>query len=123
MKNPKTVRRAPRSTVSVEPISKAADSSLAQPKTNARRQVAEMHKDLSKNLHELLNSLWSAAVRIELAISEKTCPPKFRKTLKQLERCVEESMSIAARVSERVDLPTNEPSVAIRSRRRKSTPK
>ncbi|MBC7819264.1 MAG: hypothetical protein IAG10_20450 [Planctomycetaceae bacterium] len=68
----------------------------------------DLREALSKHLHDLLNSLWPAAVQIELSISEETCPPKFRETLVELGRCVEEAMTIASQASVLVDSPTSE---------------
>jgi hypothetical protein len=71
--------------------------------------VQDVHEStreaLSQHLHELLNSLWPAAVQIELAISEETCPPEFRETLEQIGRYVDEAMTIASQASELVDRP------------------
>jgi hypothetical protein len=92
MKTPHERRRPARSKVIVEPISDGADLRAA----------------VSKHLHDLLNSLWPAAVQIELSMSEATCPPKFRKRFEELGRCVEEAMTIASQASELVGSPTGE---------------
>ena len=68
---------------------------------------AAMRAALAKHLHDLLNSLWPASVRIELSITEETCPPMFRETLVELRRCVEEAMSIASQADALLHSPTS----------------
>ena len=63
---------------------------------------------LSKHLHDLLNSLWPVAARIELAIIEKKCPPEFHELLLQLGNAVEEAMTIASKASSLVDSRSGE---------------
>ena len=91
----------------------APDISLPQP---AERQVCRedraeseivLRNALSRHLHDLLNALWPVSVRIELSISDETCPPQFRGTLEELGRCVEEAMTIASQASMLVGPPTD----------------
>ena len=70
-----------------------------------RELDVDIREALSKELHDLLNSLWPAAVWIELAMSEESCPPKFIETLKRLKPCIEEAMTIALRAGELIDSP------------------
>lgn len=65
----------------------------------------ELRRAVSKHLHELQNTLWPVAVRIEIAASDDSCPSTFRETLDQLKSNVYEAMNIAALASALVNSP------------------
>lgn len=66
---------------------------------------SSVREKLSRHLHDLLNSLWPAAARIEMTIADKSCPQKFRETLELLRSSIEEAMAISAQASSLIDLP------------------
>lgn len=113
MKKPPQRNVPTSSKVAVDLISPGSDPRSEQSVRRPRAEVTVLDRTvreaLSKQLHELMNSLWPAAARIELAISEETCPQAFRETLEQIGRCVHEAMTIAALASDLVDLPASEP--------------
>lgn len=88
--------------VDVDP---ATDAALRTTPDDVALLDEETRAALSIQLHELLNSLWPAAVRIELAMSEEFCPATFRETLEQLGCCIEEAMTIAAQASTLLNSP------------------
>ena len=104
--------RPTQSKVTADSISNGVDSRLRSSDQRTRDESSELDggvcKTLSRHLHDLLNSLWPVAARIELSISDETCPPKFRETLEEFRHGVEEAMTIASQASATVDSPTNE---------------
>jgi hypothetical protein len=90
-----------------DPIFNVIKARLERFKRQAREDDTEvgdeLREEVCKRLHELLNTLWPAAARVELAVSDETCPPKFRETLKKIGRSLEEAMTIAAQASELVE--------------------
>ena len=82
--------RGKRSTRQKEPrpSRRASEVELPSPERSSRDERAEseiiLRNPLSKHLHDLLNALWPIAVRIELSISDSTCPPHFQSTLTEL---------------------------------------
>jgi hypothetical protein len=112
MKKGPSQRRPTRAKATVDLRSKGDDPRRPRSDQPAADVVvgidSSVREQLSKHLHELLNSLWPAAARIELTIGDETCPRKFRETLELLRCSIEEAMTISARASALVDLPVSD---------------
>ena len=112
MKKEDKGQRSTKSKASANPFSKDVDDPQPPLETLAHQNADEIHRTmretLSKQLHDLMNYLWPAAARIEVATSDKSCSGQFRETLEQIGRCIEEAMTIATQASELVDTPPNE---------------
>ncbi len=62
-------------------------------------------KGLSRDLHELLNSLWSASICIELALTEEDCIPEIHARLEQAGENLENAMKLTAEADKLIDPP------------------
>lgn len=107
MKRKNKVRRRPRSEEIVSPNIGDADAVIQPLVQRTHTAIPESDREVSqaltRHLHDLLNTLWAAAIQIEVACIEKSCPEEFHDTLERVRSHILEAMEIASRTSSLID--------------------
>jgi len=107
MNRQKKGKRKPTSESDVAPNIGDADSVIHPSVRPTHNEITECDREtqqaLARHLHDLRNSLWAAAIQIELAFTEESCPVEFRKTLEQVQSHIQDAAEIASRTSNLID--------------------